>query len=193
MFVPHTIRFSLTIQVFYVNLPVGALATLAIILVHIPEPTTKPKALYVFKNIHKHLDIVGLFLFAPAILQLLLALQFGGHKFPWKSSQVIGLFCGFGATFTVWFMWNRYKGEEALIPHSMIRRRAVWASGLYQAFFMSAIFGVLSFLPIYFQAVSNAKAMISGLYLLPTILPQLIMAVVAGGVRKSPRFSFQPL
>ncbi len=169
---------------FYINLPMGALVALAIVFIQIPEQTQKARALSILPNLHRLLDFVGFFLFAPAVLQLLLALQFGGNQFAWRSSQVIGLFCGSAATFIVWMIWNRHKGEEALLPHSLISRRTIWVAGLFQALFMSALYGSVYYLPIYFQAINGASAMLSGVYLLPTILPELVMAGIAGGLGK---------
>ncbi|EPE26279.1 MFS general substrate transporter [Glarea lozoyensis ATCC 20868] len=167
---------------FYVNLPVGALAAVAIVFLRIPEQTIKPNAFTVLAKLHHYLDLVGFALFAPAVLQLLLALQYGGNAYPWGSSRVIGLFCGSAATFGVWLLWNFHKGDDALLPRSMIRRTAVWASGAYQAFLMSAVYGGIYFLPIYFQAINDASPMLSGVYLLPTILPQLFMAASSGAI-----------
>ncbi|KAI1370090.1 major facilitator superfamily domain-containing protein [Hypoxylon crocopeplum] len=167
---------------FYINLPIGAITALVVVLLHIPEQTTKPKPTAVLMRLHHYLDLLGFILFAAAVLQLLLALQFGGNNYPWNSSQVIGLFCGSGVTAIVWFFWNQYKGEEALLPHSMISRTAVWSSGLYQAFLMAAVYGATFYLPIYFQAINEATAILSGVYLLPTILPQLFVAASSGAL-----------
>jgi hypothetical protein len=169
---------------FYINLPIGALVALAIAFIQIPEQTQKAKALSILPKLHKLLDFVGFFLFAPAVLQLLLALQYGGNDFAWRSSQVIGLFCGSAATFVAWLFWNRHKGDEALLPHSLISRRIVWVAGLFQALFMSALYGSVYYLPIYFQAINGVSAMMSGVYLLPTILPELVLAGVTGALSK---------
>lgn len=176
---------QLTPPGFYVNLPAGALAAAAMVVLHIPEQQTKQNPLSLLPRLHHHLDLIGFVLFAPAILMLLLALQFGGTSHPWNSSVVIGLFCGAVAVFIVWFFWNRYRGDEAMIPYSIISRRDVLASGVYEAFLMSAVYGGIYYLPIYFQAVNNASAMMSGVYLLPMILAQLFMAGAAGGAGKS--------
>jgi hypothetical protein len=173
---------------FYINLPLGAIAALAIFLLRIPEQTSKLKASSILLRLHHYLDLLGFALFAAAVLQLLLALQYGGNAYPWNSPQVIGLFCGAAATSVVWFLWNRHKGEDALLPHSMISRRTVWASGLYQSFLMSAVYGATYFLPIYFQAINNVSAILSGVYLLPTILPQLFLAVSSGVLCKLKTF-----
>ncbi|EPE28198.1 MFS general substrate transporter [Glarea lozoyensis ATCC 20868] len=165
---------------FYVNVPVGALGVLAIAFLRIPEETLKPKAWSLLPRIHYHLDLIGFVLFAPAILQLLLALQFGGQAYPWKSPQVIGLFCGATANAIVWGFWNRYRGEDAMIPSSLIRRWNVLFSGIYVAFLTSAVYGGIYYLPLYFQAVNGASAIKSAVYLLPMIIAQLITAGVSG-------------
>jgi hypothetical protein len=151
----------------------------------VPEQVKKPPSITILRKLHRYLDLVGFALFAPAVLQLILALQFGGTTLPWNSSQVIGLFCGAAATFVLWLIWNRYKGADALLPAAMVTRIAVWTSGLYQAFLMAAVYGAIFFLPIYFQAINDASPMMSGVYLLPTILPQLAMAASSGALSES--------
>ncbi|KJK79855.1 hypothetical protein H634G_04094 [Metarhizium anisopliae BRIP 53293] len=165
---------------FYINLPLGAFTALILLLLRVPEQKAKQSPLVVLSRLHHYLDLVGFALFAPATLQLLLALQYGGTQLPWNSSRVIGLFCGSAGTFVAWFFWNQHKGDDALLPPSMIKQKVVWASGLYQSFMISAVYGATFFLPIYFQAIENATAMLSGVYLLPTILPQLFAAVFSG-------------
>ena len=118
------------------------------------------------------------------MIQLLLALQFGGNQFAWSSSQIIGLFCGAGVTFIIWLVWNNHKGDEALLPFSIIKRRVVWISGVNYTFLMATLFGASYFLPIYFQAVKGVNAILSGVYLLATVLPQLTSVVLSGFLGK---------
>lgn len=155
-----------------------------LLLLHIPDQVEKSNPLKVVRSLHRLLDLIGFALLAPAIVQLLLALQFGGNQFAWSSSQVIGLFCGSGATFIVWVFWNIHKGDKALLPFFIIKRREVWTSGVNYAFMMSTVFGSTYFLPVYFQAVKGVNAVMSGVYLLPIVLPQLLSAVVGGTLGK---------
>ncbi|KAK3329998.1 major facilitator superfamily domain-containing protein [Apodospora peruviana] len=167
---------------FYINVPIGAVVALAITLLPIPEQTPKEPPLSVLPQLHHHLDLVGFVLFAPAVIQLLLALQYAGNQFPWNSSQVIGLFCGSAATCAVWFLWNGRKGDAALLPPAMVSRRTVWTAAVFNAFQMAAIYGVLYYLPIYFQAVKDTSPVLSGVYIMPTFLTQLLMAGISGGI-----------
>ncbi|KAI2607138.1 major facilitator superfamily domain-containing protein [Hypoxylon fragiforme] len=175
---------------FYINLPFGAIVSIPIIFLRIPEQIQKKPAREILSRLHRHLDLVGFALLAPAVVQLLLALEFGGNQFPWNSSQVIGLFVGAFATFVVWIFWNRYKGDEGLLPFSMMKRRVIWASALNYSFQMETLFGTSYWLPIYFQAVKGVSAILSGVYLLPTILGQLLFTVLAGVL--VPRVGYVP-
>ncbi|KAK4158685.1 major facilitator superfamily domain-containing protein [Cladorrhinum sp. PSN259] len=167
---------------FYVNLPIGGVLILALLAFPVPEQSAKPPAVQVLLKLHKHLDLIGFCRVAPAVLQLILALNFGGVTHPWKSPHVIGLFCGSAATFVVWFFWNRYKGADALLPPAMVSCTAVWTSGLFQSFLMSAVYGAIFFLPIYFQAINDATPILSGVYFLPTVLSQLFVAATSGAI-----------
>ncbi|KAK8086236.1 hypothetical protein PG994_001210 [Apiospora phragmitis] len=173
---------------FYINLPLGSITVLLTILLRTPEQTPQKKALSVLPQLHHHLDLIGFALFAPAVIQLLLALQYGGNQYAWNSSQVIGLFCGAGANFLVWFAWNYHKGDGALLPAAMIRQRTVWSAGMFTAFQMVGIYGLFYYMPIYFQSVYNASAILSGVYVVPFILPQLLAAGLTGGILQKTGF-----
>ena len=85
-------------------------------------------------------DLIGFALFAPSSVQCFLALQFGGNKYAWNSATVIGLFCGAGATFLVWVMWNYRQGDNAMVPLSVLRKKTVWASCVAGLFFAASLF-----------------------------------------------------
>ena len=140
----------------------------------------KPKPSAVVKELHKKLDLIGFALFAPAAIMFLLALQYGGNTYPWNSSEVIGLFVGAGVTFIVFCAWNYHKKDAAMIPVSMVSKRIVWSSCLVYGFLMSQMFTASYYLPIFFQGVLGASPTLSGVYLLPSILSQLFLAIGVG-------------
>ena len=144
--------------------------------IKIPDQIEKLPPLKILPRLHHHLDLVGFALFAHAVIQLLLAVQYGENKFPWNSSTGIGLVHGSGATFIVWFAWNWR------LPVSMVAKEPVWTSSLTQAFSMTVLFITTYFLPIYFQTVQNASPLNSGVKSLPSIVSQLIFAILSGGL-----------
>ncbi|KAJ5157256.1 major facilitator superfamily domain-containing protein [Penicillium canariense] len=167
---------------FYINLPIGALVAFLLAFTDIPEQAAKPPIKAAFDTITRKLDLIGFALLAPAAIQLLLALEYGQNEYPWNSATVIGLFCGAGATFILFLFWENYQGEKAMIPLSMVAKRNVWSSCLV-ILSISAIALISSYyLPLYFQAIKNDSPMMSGVYLLPSILSQVAMAVISGAL-----------
>jgi hypothetical protein len=146
----------------------------------VPEQVPKKPWREVIPDLPRLFDLSGFVLIAGAAIQLLLALQYGGNQFAWNSSVVIGLFVGSGITFIAWFVWNYRLGEEALIPFSMMRKTVVWSGAFSSAFLFATVFCAAFFLPIYFQAVLGTTPFISGVNLLPSILPTMVFAVGSG-------------
>ncbi|EHK98547.1 putative HC-toxin efflux carrier TOXA [Glarea lozoyensis 74030] len=81
-----------------------------------------------WRTVVTDLDLLGFTLFAPAMIQLLLALQYGGNRHAWDSATVIGLFCGAAGTFAIFLWWEYRKGDEAMIPFSIIGKRVVYSA-----------------------------------------------------------------
>jgi Fungal trichothecene efflux pump (TRI12) len=163
-----------------VNLPVGGLVAILLVFLNIPEQIPKPKGLKSVSTVLSNLDLIGFVLFAPAAIMFLLALQYGGSTYPWNSATIIGLFCGAGVTFIIFMFWERRVGDRAMIPYSIFTIRTVWASCVTYGFLASMLICGSYYLPIYFQAIQNASPMISGVDILPSIISQVISAILSG-------------
>ncbi|KAI0905323.1 MFS general substrate transporter [Ustulina deusta] len=112
---------------FWINLPIGAVAGLALLFTRIPELTVKPPlSLSLVRRIIPDLNLVSFILFAPAAVLLLLAHQFGSDAlYTWNSSVIIGLLVGAGVAAILFVLWERRVGDIAIIPSSMVSKRAV--------------------------------------------------------------------
>ena len=172
---------------FYINLPIGGLVAILLVFTRIPD-TDKSLENSVLQTIWTKLDLIGFALFAPATIQLLLALNYGGNKYAWNSATVIGLFCGAGGTFIVFLIWEHFKGEEAMLPLSMLKQRGVWSSCFFAFFFFATLQLVIYYMPIYFQATKGASPMMSGVDLLPNILSQLVGTLFSGVAGRFPNW-----
>lgn len=124
--------------------------------------------------------MIGFTLFAPAAIMFLLALQYGGSTDPWNSATIIGLFVGAGVTFIIFMLWEYRVGDNAMIPYSIFTIRTVWASCVTYGFLAALLLCGSYYLPIYFQAIKNASPMISGVDILPSIISQMISAILSG-------------
>ncbi|OHW98068.1 MFS multidrug transporter [Colletotrichum incanum] len=165
---------------FYINLPIGGVVAVLLVLIHIPSKIATPLPLL---QVPSHLDLPGFVLFAPAAIMFLLALQFGGSEHPWNSSVVIGLFVGAGVTTAPFLYWEYKQGDdEAMMPLGLFKSRIVWISCVVGALTMSITMVSSYYLPLYFQSVKGATPFQGGVDFLPTILSQLVFAVVSGAL-----------
>jgi hypothetical protein len=151
-----------------------------LIFTRVPEQRRKPPALSVLPTLHKTLDLVGFVLFAPAAIMFLLALEYGGNEYPWSSSRVIGLFVGTGATALVFLGWEYRKGKEAMIPFHLLTIRIAYTSYIATGVMFGLAMAIAYYVPIYFQAVRDNSALMSGVDFLPYVLGQLVAAVITG-------------
>ncbi|KAK1763360.1 major facilitator superfamily domain-containing protein [Phialemonium atrogriseum] len=168
---------------FYINLPLGAVVAVALFFVRIPEQKATGKSERLSakaRALIRDLDLLGFTLLTGFAIELLLALQWGGSSYAWNSSVVIGLLCGAAVTLVLFLFWEHRKGDEAMIPFSIMTKRVVWCGCLVYGFLMASLFLLTYYLPIYFQSVLNATAILSGVYTLPNILAQLAAAIISG-------------
>ena len=166
---------------FYINLPIGAI-TLVVIGIFFKAPHREAVASLGFKARAKHFDPFGTLAFLPAIVCLLLALQWGGSKYAWHNGRIIALLVLFGVFISAFIVIQFWKGETATLPPRIIKQRSVagacWFSFATGAAFLLFVY----YLPIWFQAVKNVSAVASGIRNLPMILALVIMSVIAGGL-----------
>ncbi|KAI9684239.1 MAG: hypothetical protein M1822_005712 [Bathelium mastoideum] len=165
---------------FYINLPIGAVVGILLILLRVPEIKPKPPIREILGTAVSKMDLAGLVLLWPAAIMFFFALQWGGDRYAWDSSVVIGLFVGAAATFTLFLGWEYRRGDDALLPFSMLRVRIIYSASATMFFFSGVLFVQNYYLPIYFQAVKNDKPLMSGVHILPTIISQVVLAMSSG-------------
>jgi EmrB/QacA subfamily drug resistance transporter len=157
--------------VFYINLPIGALALFVVLLV-LPASSARQR--------HR-IDYLGSTLLAGFAVCVVLATSMGGTSFPWGSPVIIALFAGSAVLLAGWFFAERHAAEPVLPLHLFRNRVFTVSSGIgFAAGF--AMFGALSFLPLFLQVVHGVSATMSGVYLLPMVLGLLITSIVSGQV-----------
>ncbi|KAF4902655.1 Aspyridones efflux protein [Colletotrichum fructicola] len=131
------------------------------------------------------MDPLGTALLVPAMVSLLLALQWGGTKYTWSDGRVWGcLVCS--AVLTGAFVVSlRFNGDDAIIPPRLLRDRAVVGGMLLITWLSAAMFTHVFFLPFYFQVVQGMSATASGLRTLAYVGAMALAGVGAGGAMSS--------
>ena len=115
----------------------------------------------------------------------LLAIQWGGVTKPWNSATIIDLLCGAAAGFVLFIIQERFQGDEAMIPPTIVHSSVAFF-GFWMVLFQFGSLVVLTYyLPLWFQVVKDASPIGSGVMLLPTIISQTVFTLVAGAIGES--------
>jgi hypothetical protein len=130
----------------------------------------------------RELDLVGFGLFAPACVMFLLAVNWGGSTYPWKSATIIGLLCGSFGTACVFAVWQWHRGDRAMIPPTIISNRLVLSGCFVSGFQMGALSLLAYYLPLWFQVVKDASPTLSGVMTLPSAISQVLGSLIGGKV-----------
>ncbi|KAF3391904.1 Efflux pump mlcE [Talaromyces pinophilus] len=166
---------------FYINLPPVGLTILHLLFLRIPEQTAKKPISQNIITLVRELDIGGFVLFASTCIMFLLALNWGSSTYPWKSATVIGLICGSLVTACIFAVWQRRRGDRAMIPPTIISNRLVLFGCLVSGFQMGALALLAYYLPLWLQIVKDASPTNSGVMTLPSAISQAL------GSRSTPR------
>lgn len=123
---------------FYINLPFGGITVLLIVL-FLPDKSI-PVTRSPWKEQIKQFDLPGTLFIVPAVICLLLALQWGGSNYPWNDGRIIALFVLFGVLFIVFLGVQVWQKDRATIPVRMMKNRNIWGGVWYASFLGAAMF-----------------------------------------------------
>ncbi|CAP66696.1 uncharacterized protein PODANS_4_8020 [Podospora anserina S mat+] len=166
---------------FYINLPIGAFAMAAIFFFLKINRVDNPEGLTFLERILR-LDLAGTAMLIPAVICLLLALQWGGTEHAWNSSVIIGLFVGFALMIGAFAVIQVWKGDRGTLPPRLFKNRDVVCAMLFAFFFGAGFFPLVYYLALYFQAVQGDTAVTAGIKLLPLLISVVITSVATGGL-----------
>ena len=125
------------------------------------------------------IDHAGIGTLVPATVATLVALSVAGVQFPWRSWQVVSLLA-FGLGMTVIFLAVESRSPSPIVPLTIYRFRGVPAAVAATFLASFGLYGIILFVPLFFQAVQSASAGRSGVFLVPIIVGVTIGAVAAG-------------
>ncbi len=153
--------------VFYINLPFGLLAAAAIAIGLRDESRDRPRASF---------DLFGMGVFAAAISALLVGLvEIGAGES--RRPTGVGLLVLSGVLLVLFVLVER-RVAEPVIPLHLFGNpilRAAAATGLLSGM---AMFGAITYVPLYLQAVTGSTATQAGWVLMPFVLGWVVFSVV---------------
>ena len=143
--VEYALATDFSLGCFYINLPIGGVAMLAIFFFLHINRVNNPDNASVLSRILE-LDLLGTFFLIPAVVCLLLALQWGGAEHPWNSPTIIGLFVTFGVLAIIFVCIQLWKGDDGTLPPRLFKNRDILCAMLFAVFFGAAFFPLVYYL-----------------------------------------------
>lgn len=156
--------------VFFINLPIGIVAA-AIIGFALKEPklTQRPK-----------IDYAGAAVLMIAISLLMLGMVEGGATLATLFAPMNLLIFGVSIVLLALFGWIESRAADPIIPFQLFRNRTV-AVAVAAGFLAGvAMFGAISFIPLFAQGALGDTATQAGSLLTPLMLSWISMSIVGG-------------
>ncbi len=150
---------------FYVNLPLGILSALLLALSFRETAANRPRP---------RVDYWGAVLLTGSIVSLMFAFLEGGKALAWTSSQFIGL-VALTAVLAGGFIAVEARAPQPLIPLHLFRHRTVAVVGVVGLLHGAAMFGAVTFIPLFVQGATGGTAGTARDVLMP-----MMLSVVAG-------------
>jgi len=165
-------------------LPIGGFTFVGVLLFLRLESPPRKK-LSILEQLQS-LDPLGLLFFAPSMVCLILALQWGGTTSAWSSPKIIALLTTFALLFTVFLIIETLTPETAMAPPRIILNRSIAGSMIFFAALSGALMALIYYLSLYFQATQSLSATQAGLHMLPLLLSFVTVGIISAmAVQKS--------
>ena len=160
--------------VFYVNIPVGALA-LAVLIFRFPN-------IHVAVQGRKAIDWLGAGALVAGITPILLVLSLSSTRgFSWTSIETLGMLGG-GLLFLAAFLFIETRAKEPIIPLDLFQNRIFTLSVITVFLTGVGMFGALINIPLFIQGVQGDSATNSGNAIMPMMLALVVVSIVSGQI-----------
>jgi EmrB/QacA subfamily drug resistance transporter len=169
--------------IFYINIPIGVVA-LAVIAMQVPGGLGR---------VHHVIDYLGTAVLMLSVTCLVLFTSLGGTTYPWGSPTIVG-FGVAGAVLLGIFAVVERGATEPVLPLHLFSIRAFSVTSVVGFVVGLALFGGVTYLPVFFQVVHGESPTISGLELLPLLVGLIICSTGSGLViSKTGRYRVFPI
>jgi EmrB/QacA subfamily drug resistance transporter len=155
--------------VFFVNLPVGLLA-LGVLSTVLPGRTDA---------VAHRIDYAGAALLASLLSATVLLANMGGTVFPWTSAPILGLVAASNAGLAAFVVVER-RACEPILPLSLFGINNFVVANAVGLLVGCAMFGTITFMPLYLQTVQGVSPATSGLFLVPMMAGLIGGSILAG-------------
>jgi EmrB/QacA subfamily drug resistance transporter len=157
--------------IFYVNLPLGVVALFVL-------AATLPAA---SERVHHTIDYLGTALLGAGLSAIVLAASLGGTSYAWGSDTIVGLWIA-GVVLVAAFLVCERHAREPVLPPRLLSNRVFAVTSAVGFVVGFALFGAVTYLPLFLQVVKGASPTGSGLQLVPLMGGLLVTSIASGQV-----------
>lgn len=169
--------------IFLINLPLGILALVVI------AAALKPRA----ERVKHSIDYTGFVLLSSGLTAFVLATSLGGNTFPWFSVEIIGLVVGAIAALAA-FIRVESRAEEPVLPLVLFRNNTFAVTSAVGFLVGMAMFGSITFLPMYLQLAKGISPTDSALQLVPMMVGLIGASMLSGfAMTRTGRYRMLPI
>lgn len=169
--------------IFYINLPLGVLA-LVVLAATLPAQS---------QMLRHAIDYSGAALLAVALSAITLVADLGGVTFAWDSSLMIGLIAVSGLALVL-FAFVESRAHEPILPLHLFARRTFVVSTMVGLIVGFALFGSVTYFPLFLQVVKGVSPTRSGMEMLPMMGGMLVTSIISGQlISRTGRYRIFPI
>ena len=169
--------------IFYINIPLG-IAAFAVLAFTLPSVT---------QRVSHTIDYLGTGLLAAGLSSIVLLTTLGGTTYDWGSPLIVGLGIA-GSVCLCGFVFAERRAAEPVLPLSLFRNSVFTTTSLVGLIVGFALFGSVTYLPLFLQVVNGASPTASGLQLLPVMGGLLIASIGSGQlITRTGRYKIFPI
>ena len=169
--------------IFYINVPLGILAVIVL-------AATLPG---VEKRVTHAIDYAGAALLAIALSGMIVITDLGGTTYPWASPAIIAMI---GAVlFSLgMFLFVERRAKEPVVPLRLFQNRSFVVSTVVGLIVGFALFGSVTYLPLFLQVVKGESPTASGLRMVPMMGGMLVSSIISGQlISRTGRYQIFPI
>jgi len=152
-----------------VNLPTGAIALFVIGVVFHARA----------QRVEHVIDYLGAALLAGSLSSIVLFTSLGGSTYAWGSAPIV-IMAVLGAVLLVAFVFAEGRAVEPILPLELFRNRIFTVTSSIGFIIGLALFGSVTYLPLFLQIVRGKSPTSSGLQLTPMMAGLLVTSIASG-------------
>jgi EmrB/QacA subfamily drug resistance transporter len=157
--------------IFYVNVPIGVVALAVIATAFHAQQTTE----------RHRIDYLGAVVLGAALSAIVLYTSLGGTTYAWTSAPMVALLAA-GVVLLALFPFVEARASEPILPLELFRNRTFVVTSAMGFVVGVALFGAVTYIPLYLQVVKGHSPTESGLLMTPMMGGLLLTSIVSGNL-----------